>query len=136
MGLETQRLELATGSRRAIVDITGEVASFVAGKGDGLVSVTLPHATAGLALIELGAGSEHDLMDRIDALFPRDHPYVHRHGSRGHGADHVLPAFISPTLTLPVLGGRVSLGIWQRIAVVDTNEDNPHRELLLAFVAG
>jgi thiamine phosphate synthase YjbQ (UPF0047 family) len=86
--------------------------------------------------MELGSGSEQDLMDCVDALLPRDRRYVHRHGSPGHGADHVLPAFIAPTLTLPVVGGRVSLGVWQRIAVVDTNEDNPHRELLLAFVAG
>lgn len=136
MGLQTHRVELRTGNRRAVVDVTGEVASFVAGRGDGLVNISLPHATAGLALMELGSGSEQDLMHRIDVLLPRDERYVHRHGSPGHGADHVLPAFIAPTLTLPVVGGRVSLGVWQRIAVVDTNEDNPRRELLLAFVAG
>ena len=132
--MQTQRVEIETGRRRAIVDVTGEVASFVAGRGDGLVNVALPHATAGLALMELGSGSERDLMDRIDALLPRDHPYVHTHGSAGHGADHLLPAFVAPTLTLPVLDGRVVLGIWQRIALVDTNVDNPRRELLLAFV--
>jgi len=132
--VQTQRVEIETGRRRAIVDVTGEVASFVAGRGDGLVNVALPHATAGLALMELGSGSERDLMDRIDALLPRDHPYVHTHGSAGHGADHLLPAFVAPTLTLPVLDGRVVLGIWQRIALVDTNVDNPRRELLLAFV--
>jgi secondary thiamine-phosphate synthase enzyme len=129
-------VELRTGNRRAVVDVTGEVESFVAGRGDGLVNISLPHATAGLALMELGSGSEQDLMDRVDALLPRDERYVHRHGSPGHGADHVLPAFISPTLTLPVVGGRVSLGVWQRIALVDTNEDNPRRELFLAFVGG
>lgn len=132
--METERLEIATGSRRVVLDVTERVAAFVAGRGDGLVNVSLPHATAGLALMELGSGSERDLMDRIDALLPRDDRYVHRHGSRGHGADHVLPAFVAPTLTLPVLGGRVSLGVWQRIALVDTNLDNPRRELLLAFV--
>ena len=132
--METERLEIETGRRRAIVDVTDEVASFVAGRGDGLVNVSLPHATAGLALMELGSGSERDLLDRIDALLPRDGRYVHAHGAPGHGADHLLPAFIAPTLTLPVLGGHVSLGIWQRIALVDTNEDNPRRELLLAFV--
>jgi secondary thiamine-phosphate synthase enzyme len=132
--VETQRLEIETGRRRAVVDVTDKVASFVAGKGDGLVNVSLPHATAGLALMELGAGSERDLLDRIDVLMPRDGRYVHSHGSPGHGADHVLPAFVAPTLTLAVLGGHVALGIWQRIALVDTNEDNPRRELLLAFV--
>lgn len=133
--MQTQRLHIETGRRRTIVDVTDEVASFVSGKGDGLVNVVLPHATAGLALMELGSGSEGDLMDRIDALLPRDARYVHSHGSPGHGADHLLPAFIAPTLTLPVLGGRVALGVWQRIALVDTNVDNPRRELLLAFVA-
>jgi secondary thiamine-phosphate synthase enzyme len=132
--VHTQRVEIETGRRRTIVDVTGEVASFVAGRGDGLVNVALPHATAGLALMELGSGSESDLMDRIDALLPRDGRYVHSHGSPGHGADHLLPAFVAPTLTLPVLDGRVALGIWQRIALVDTNVDNPRRELLLAFV--
>ena len=132
--METQRLEIETGRRRAVVDVTDKVASFVAGKGDGLVNVSLPHATAGLALMELGAGSERDLLDRIDALMPRDGRYVHSHGSPGHGADHVLPAFVAPTLTLAVLDGHVALGIWQRIALVDTNEDKPRRELLLAFV--
>ena len=134
--MQTQRIHIETGRRRAIVDVTDEVSSFVAGKGDGLVNVVLPHATAGLALMELGSGSEGDLMDRIDALLPRDHRYTHSHGSVGHGADHLLPAFIAPTLTLPVLGGKVALGIWQRIALVDTNVDNPRRELLLAFVSG
>jgi secondary thiamine-phosphate synthase enzyme len=132
--VQTQRVEIETGRRRTIVDVTDEVASFVAGRGDGLVNVALPHATAGLALMELGSGSERDLMDRIDALLPREGRYVHSHGSPGHGADHLLPAFIAPTLTLPVLAGRVALGIWQRIALVDTNVDNPRRELLLAFV--
>jgi secondary thiamine-phosphate synthase enzyme len=132
--VETQRVRIDTGRTRGIVDVTDEVSSFVAGKGDGLVNVSLPHATAGLALMELGAGSERDLMERLDDLLPRDHGYVHAHGARGHGADHLLPALISPTLTLPVLAGRVSLGTWQRIAIVDTNEDNPRRDLLLAFV--
>ena len=132
--METERLEIQTGRRPAIVDVTDRVTSFVAGRGDGLVNVSLPHATAGLALMELGAGSERDLLDRIDALLPRDGRYVHSHGSQGHGADHLLPAFVTPTLTLPVLAGHVALGIWQRIALVDTNEDSPRRELLLAFV--
>jgi secondary thiamine-phosphate synthase enzyme len=134
--VETERLQIRTGSRRTILDITDQVESFVAGKGDGLVNVSLPHATAGLVLMELGAGSEEDLMTCIDSLLPVDARYAHAHGSPGHGASHVLPAFIAPTLTLPVFGGRVSLGTWQRIALVDTNADNPHREIVLAFVAG
>lgn len=132
--MKTHRLQLNTGREPKIVDLTGEVEDFVEGEGDGLVNVSLPHATAGLALMELGAGSEDDLMGRLNSLLPRDHRYRHSHGSPGHGADHVLPAFVSPTLTLPVIDGRVSLGTWQRIALIDTNVDNPRREVLMAFV--
>jgi secondary thiamine-phosphate synthase enzyme len=132
--VKTQRLEINTGRQRKIVDITEDVNSFVTGEGDGLLSVSLPHATAGLALMELGSGSEEDLFDRLDDLLPRNHRYRHSHGSQGHGADHLLPAFIAPTLTLPVIGGRVSLGSWQRIAMIDTNLDNPRREVVLAFL--
>lgn len=132
--MKTYRLRLTTGNERTIVDLTGEVEEFVRGEGDGLVSLSLPHATAGLALMELRAGSEKDLFERLDAILPRDDGYSHRHGSKGHGADHLLPALVSPTLTLPVIDGRVSLGTWQRIALVDTNVDNPRREVLLAFL--
>lgn len=132
--MKTHRLQLNTGREPKIVDLTGEVEGFVEGEGDGLVNVSLPHATAGLALMELGAGSEDDLMERLNSLLPRDHGYRHSHGAPGHGADHVLPAFVSPTLTLPVIDGRVSLGTWQRIALIDTNVDNPRREVLMAFV--
>lgn len=132
--MKTLRLSLETGRARALVDLTSQARSFVRGAGDGLLNVSIPHATAGLILMELGAGSESDLWDRLDALLPRDRRYVHSHGSPGHGADHVLPAFISPTLTLPVIGGEVSLGTWQSIVMVDTNVDNPHREVLLSFL--
>lgn len=132
--MKTLRLSLETGRSRALVDLSPQVHSFVQGEKDGLLNISIPHATAGLILMELGAGSEADLWDRLDALLPRDRRYVHSHGSPGHGADHVLPAFISPTLTLPIIGGEVSLGTWQSIVMVDTNVDNPHREVLLSFL--
>lgn len=132
--MKTKTLSLETGHVRRIVDLTGEVTRFVAGEGDGLLNVSVPHATAGLVLMELGSGSEQDLWERLDELLPRDNRYVHSHGSPGHGADHLLPAFISPTLTLPVSGGRVSLGTWQSLALVDTNVDNPQRRVTLAFL--
>lgn len=131
--MKTKRITLDTGREPSIVDITDEVERFVAGESDGLVNISLPHATAGLALMELGSGSEADLLERLDAIFPKTHRYTHTHGSKGHGRDHLLPALISPTLTLPVIEGRVSLGTWQRIAMIDTNVDNPRREVLLAF---
>ena len=127
-------MSLDTGRRPAIVDLTEDVDKFVSGEGDGLVNVSLPHATAGLALMELGSGSEADLLERLEALLPQSHGYTHSHGSKGHGRDHLLPAFVSPTVTLPVIDGEVSLGTWQRIALIDTNVDNPRREVLLAFL--
>ena len=133
--MKTHRISLNTGRERAIVDLTSEVQSFVAALGDGLVNISLPHATAGLALMELGSGSESDLWNRIDSLLPRDDRYVHSHGSKGHGADHLMPAFIAPALTLPVVNGRVALGTWQSIAMVDSNVDNPNREVMLSFLA-
>lgn len=132
--MKTRRLHLTTGREPDLVDLTGEVEEFVQGEGDGLVNVSLPHATCALALIELDSGSEEDLLERLEALLPRDHRYRHSHGSRGHGASHLVPAFLTPTVTLPVMGGRVSLGTWQRIALVDTNADNTRREVLLAFL--
>lgn len=133
--MKRARLALTTGSRPSITDLTDEVVSFVGGEGDGLVNISVPHATAGLVVMELGSGSEADLWDRLGDLLPRDHRYVHRHGSAGHGADHLLPAFLPPAVTLPVFGGQVSLGTWQRIALVDPNVDNPRREVVLAFLA-
>ncbi|MGH2813237.1 MAG: YjbQ family protein [Actinomycetota bacterium] len=132
--MKTDRFSIDTGRSPRIEDITSRVGEFVSGEEDGLVNISLPHATAGLALMELGSGSEDDLFDRLEALLPTSHGYRHSHGSTGHGRDHLLPAFVSPTLTLPVTGGRVSLGTWQRIAVIDTNVDNPRREILLAFI--
>jgi len=132
--MKTKRLQVSTGRERTIVDLTGEVNNFLKGNEDGLVNIFVPHATAGLVLMELGSGSEPDLWDRLDSLFPRDNSYVHAHGAKGHGADHLLPAFISPAMTLPVLGGRVALGTWQSIALIDPNVDNPNREVLISFM--
>lgn len=120
-----------------VTDITGWCAAFAAEQGgDGLLHVFLPHATAGLALLEVGAGSDEDLAAHLDALLPRDDRWRHRHGSAGHGADHVLPAFVSPALTLAVDDGRLVLGTWQSVVVVDANVDNPHRSVELRFLAG
>jgi secondary thiamine-phosphate synthase enzyme len=122
---------------RRVVDLTSEVVGFCerAG-GDGLVSVFVPHATAGVALMETGSGSEADLEAVLERLLPRDDRYRHRHGSQGHGADHLLPVFVAPSATIPVAGGRPLLGTWQSIVLVDLNEDNPRRRVRLSFVAG
>ncbi len=122
-------------SRRQVVDITDQVENFCAGRGDGLCSVFVPHATAGVALMETGSGSESDLVDSLERLLPRDDRYRHRHGAQGHGADHVLPVFVSPSVVLPVLFGHLALGVWQRVVLVDTNTDNPDRQVRLSFVA-
>jgi secondary thiamine-phosphate synthase enzyme len=135
VAMETLELRLDT-SRRALVDFTAEVEKFCAGRGDGLCSVFVPHATAGVALMETGSGSEEDLLAALEALLPHDDRYRHRHGSRGHGADHLLPAFVSPSVVLPVLGGRPALGTWQSVVLVDTNRDNPQRRARLSFLAG
>jgi secondary thiamine-phosphate synthase enzyme len=122
-------------SRSQFVDITPKVRSFCAEVGtDGLVNVFLPHATAGLALMETGSGSEQDLDAVLSRVLPRDDRYVHTHGSPGHGADHLLPAFISPSLTIPVEDGELVLGTWQSIVVVDLNRDNPDRKVRLSFL--
>jgi secondary thiamine-phosphate synthase enzyme len=129
-------LSLRTGDEPAVVDITGEVAVFCRDRGDGLVSVFVPHATAGVAIIETGAGSDGDLLAALAELLPRDGRWSHRHGSPGHGADHVLPALVAPSLTVPVLQGRMALGTWQSVVVVDTNVDNPTRTVRLSFLPG
>jgi secondary thiamine-phosphate synthase enzyme len=121
-------------SKRRVADLTGEVEIFCGGKGDGLCSVFAPHATAGVGLMELGSGSEADLSKTLDRLFPRDDSYRHQHGSPGHGADHLLPLFVSPSLVLPVVGGHPELGTWQRVVLIDTNADNPVRQIRLSFV--
>jgi secondary thiamine-phosphate synthase enzyme len=133
--MDTMELRLDT-SHRATVDITGDVERFCAGRGDGLCSIFAPHATAGLALMETGSGSEEDLVKAIGALLPRDDRYRHRHGSLGHGADHLLPALVSPSLVVPVVDGRPTLGTWQSIVFVDTNSDNPQRRARLSFLRG
>jgi len=135
--MDTHVLTIETGNQRGAFDLTAEVARFVAGRGDGFVNVFVPHATAGIAIIETGAGSDDDLMSAIDAVLPRDdRDYRHRHGSPGHGADHVMPGFIAPFATVPVLEGRPALGTWQSIVLVDPNEDNPMRQVRLSFIAG
>lgn len=133
--MDSKDVRLRTGDR-LVTDVTGEVVGFCEGKGDGLCHVFAPHATAGLALIETRSGSEPDLAAAIDRLLPRDYPYRHRHGSVGHGADHVLPAFVSPSMVLPVRAGRPLLGTWQSVVLVDPNADNPERHLLLSFLSG
>jgi len=119
---------------RFVTDVTDPVAAFVASEADGLVHVFVPHATAGVALIETGSGSEQDLEEAIGRLLPREDRYAHRHGSRGHGGDHLLPAFISPSLSIPVIGGQLQLGTWQSVVLVDPNRDNPDRTVRLSFV--
>jgi secondary thiamine-phosphate synthase enzyme len=123
-----------TGSVPTVVDITGRAAEFVEGEGDGLLNVFVPHATAGVAVMELAAGSDDDLLAALQWLLPADDRWRHAHGTRGHGRDHVLPAFVSPSVVVPVVGGRLMLGTWQSIALVDTNGDNPDREVRLSFV--
>jgi secondary thiamine-phosphate synthase enzyme len=130
-----QSLELSiVASRERIIDLTTELERFCAGLGDGLVNVFVPHATAGVALMETGSGSDSDLLAALERLLPRDDRYRHAHGSPGHGADHILPAFVSPSVTLPVLAGRVALGTWQSVVLVDLNVDNPRRQVRFSFV--
>ena len=130
------RIEVLTvdTSARQTVDLTEELTRFCAARGSGLVSVFVPHATAGVALMETGSGSETDLVEVLHRLLPRDDRYRHRHGARGHGADHVLPAIISPSLVIPVDDGRPALGTWQRVVLVDLNADNPQRRVRLSFI--
>ena len=133
--MDSQELEVPTGSR-LVTDLTGLVERFCHGRGDGLVHVFVPHATAGVALLELGSGSDDDLAELLGRLLPRDDRYRHRHGARGHGGDHVLPVLVSPSLSLPVLDGRPALGTWQSVALIDPNGDNPERRVRLSFLPG
>ncbi len=134
--MDTTGFEVRTGDRFGVVDLTRRIDAWLQGRGDGLVNVLAPHATAGLALLETGSGTEQDAEAALAALLPRDDRWVHRHGSPGHGADHVLPMVVSSTLTLPVLGGRLDLGRWQSVVLVDPNVDNPVRTVRLAFLRG
>ena len=134
--MKTIELLVQTERRRGLFDLTEACERFVAGEGDGLLSVFAPHATAGLAIVELGAGSETDMIATLDRLLPRDGRWVHRHGSVGHGADHLVSMLASPSLTIPVVDGRLALGTWQSVALVDPNQDNVARTVRLAFLAG
>ncbi len=135
--METIELTLTTEPRAAVIDLTSKAAGFVRGRGDGLLSVFVPHATAGLAIIEVGADSDRDLLTAIDELLPAaEGRWRHRHGSPGHGRDHVLPAFVAPSLTVPVIDGAPTLGTWQSIVLVDTNADNRTRRVRLSFLRG
>lgn len=133
----TRVLPVTTGSRETVYDLTAECAAFLneAARGrDGLLNVFAPHATMGVAILETGAGSDEDLLAALRELLPADDRWRHRHGSRGHGRDHVLPALVAPHATVPVIGGRTALGTWQSICLVDTNGDNPEREVRLSFL--
>jgi secondary thiamine-phosphate synthase enzyme len=135
--MQTTTFGVHTGRTPAVTDITRQCEQFArqaSGGGDGLLHVFVPHATAGLALLELGSGSDSDLKSVLDELLPADDRWRHAHGSRGHGRSHVLPAFLRPDATIPVLGGQLSLGTWQSVALVDLNVDNPDREVRLSFL--
>jgi secondary thiamine-phosphate synthase enzyme len=133
--MQSQVLHIATGSREVVHDLTRECERFVADAGgDGLLHVFVPHATAGVAILETGAGSDTDLLALLNELLPRDFGWRHRHGSPGHGRDHVLPALIPPYATVPVVDGRLTLGTWQSICLVDTNVDNPDRQVRLSLL--
>jgi secondary thiamine-phosphate synthase enzyme len=137
--MESDIIRVKTGSRETVADITGQCAEFAkaaARGGDGLLHVFVPHATAGIAIIELGSGSDPDLLSALGTLLPADDRWQHAHGSRGHGRSHVMPAIVAPFATIPVLGGRLALGTWQSIALVDVNVDNPDRQVRLSFLPG
>ncbi len=133
--MDTDVIDVDT-ARSRIVDLTDAVRAFCGAHDDGLCNVFVPHATAGVAIIETGAGSDDDLVDTLERLLPRDDRYRHAHGSAGHGADHVLPALVSPSVTVPVRGGEPLLGTWQSVVLVDLNRDNPRRTVRLSFIAG
>jgi secondary thiamine-phosphate synthase enzyme len=134
----TRILNVSTGSRERVVDLTHDCETFLreaAAGRDGLLNVFVPHATAGIAVLETGAGSDDDLLATLHTLLPADDRWQHRHGSPGHGRDHVLPAIVPPHATLPVIAGHLELGTWQSVCLVDTNKDNPNRTVRLSFLA-
>ena len=133
--VHSEVLDIDTARRRT-VDLTAAVREFCRERGDGLCNVFVPHATAGVAVLETGAGSDDDLIDALERLLPRDDRYRHAHGSPGHGADHVLPAIVSPSMSVPVVGGTPLLGTWQSVVLVDLNRDNPRRSVRLSFLPG
>ncbi|MFI6594888.1 secondary thiamine-phosphate synthase enzyme YjbQ [Nonomuraea sp. NPDC050536] len=135
--MRSQIITVTTGTHETVHDITGQCAEFVRSQGgDGLLHVFVPHATAGIAVIELGAGSDDDLLAAMDDLLPADDRWRHAHGTRGHGRSHVMPALVPPYATIPVLDGRMALGTWQSVALVDLNVDNPQRQVRLSFLSG
>lgn len=132
---ETAELNFDTSTEK-VLDLTDDVLAFCRSRGDGLLSVFAPHATAGVALMETGAGSEPDLVEFLERVLPRDDRYRHRHGAEGHGADHLLPVVVSPSLVVPVNGGRPLLGTWQRVVLIDLNTNNPDRIVRLSYLGG
>jgi secondary thiamine-phosphate synthase enzyme len=134
--MRSETITVRTGSRDAVHDLTSDCADFVETEGDGLLHVFVPHATAGIAIIETGAGSDDDLIAALGDLLPADDRWRHRHGSPGHGRSHVMPALVPPYASIPVLGGRLALGTWQRVCLVDLNVDNPVRDVRFSFLAG
>jgi secondary thiamine-phosphate synthase enzyme len=137
-GMKSEIIRIRTGGREVVRDITTECGQFALGAasgGDGLLHVFVPHATAGVALLELGAGSDDDLLRVLGEMLPTDDRWRHAHGTRGHGRSHVMPAFIPPYATVPVIGGRMALGTWQSIALVDLNVDNQDRQVRLSFLS-
>jgi secondary thiamine-phosphate synthase enzyme len=134
--METETRTYRTGNSDAVVNLTQDADAYVEGRGDGLLHVFVPHATAGIAIIETGAGSDDDLLSALDELLPADDRWRHRHGSRGHGRSHVMPAFVPPYATIPVVDGRLLLGTWQSICLVDLNVDNTEREVRFSFLGG
>jgi secondary thiamine-phosphate synthase enzyme len=134
--VDSETRSYRTGDRDTVLDITHDCNDFVSSRGDGLLHVFVPHATAGIAIIETGAGSDDDLLAALGDLLPADDRWRHAHGSRGHGRSHVMPALVPPYATVPVLGGRLALGTWQSICLVDLNVDNHEREVRLSFLAG
>ena len=134
--MQTHTLTVRTGDQEVVHDLTRECARFVQGRGDGLLHVFVPHATAGLAILETGAGSDDDLLAALGDLLPADDRWRHRHGSRGHGRSHVMPALVPPYATVPVDDGELALGTWQSICLVDLNVDNAERTVRLDFLSG
>ncbi len=134
--MRSETVRLHTGSSEVVRDITRECAAFVASYDDGLLHVFVPHATAGIAILETGAGSDEDLLATLADLLPADDRWRHRHGSAGHGRSHVMPALVPPYATVPVLHGELALGTWQSVCLVDLNVDNPDREVRLSFLEG
>lgn len=134
--MRSEVIQVHTGRSEVVLDLTARCAAFVGGEGDGLLHVFVPHATAGVAILETGAGSDDDLLAALEDLLPKDDRWRHRHGSKGHGRDHVMPALVPPYATVPVIGGRLALGTWQSICLVDLNVDNPDREVRLSLLEG